>query len=110
MEKLEKLWGKYILALCEAEGSLFVYQLSNCKVIKKKENNSVYYFRERISIYSCDIVERRTNLMISTSHGLLNLQATTIGHIQVCYAAEIKKKAKCILIYCFIVEPTQSLT
>ena len=43
---------------------------------KKKENNSVYYFRERISLYSCDIVERRTNLMISTSHGLLNLQAT----------------------------------
>jgi hypothetical protein len=30
----------------------------------KKENNSVYYFRERISLYSCDIVERRTNLMI----------------------------------------------
>jgi hypothetical protein len=37
---------------------------------------SVYYFRERISLYSCDIVERRTNLLISTSHGLLNLQAT----------------------------------
>jgi hypothetical protein len=36
----------------------------------KKENNSVYYFRERISLYSCDIVERRTNLMISTSHGI----------------------------------------
>jgi hypothetical protein len=29
-----------------------------------------------ILLYSCDIVERRTNLMISTSHGLLNLQAT----------------------------------
>jgi hypothetical protein len=43
---------------------------------KKKENNSVYYFRERISLYSCDIVERRTDLMISNSHGLLNLQAT----------------------------------
>ena len=43
---------------------------------KKKENNSVYYFRERISLCSCDIVERRTNLMISSSHGLLNLQAT----------------------------------
>jgi hypothetical protein len=37
----------------------------------KKENNSVYYFRERISLYSCDIVERRTNLMVSTSHGTL---------------------------------------
>jgi hypothetical protein len=43
---------------------------------KKKENNSVCYFRERISLYSCDIVERRPNLIISTSHGLLNLQAT----------------------------------
>ena len=32
----------------------------------RKENNSVYYFRERISLYSCDIVERRTNLMSST--------------------------------------------
>ena len=42
----------------------------------KKENNSVYYFRERISLYSCDVVERRPNLVISTSHGLLNLQAT----------------------------------
>ena len=43
---------------------------------KKKENNSVYYFRERISLYSCDVVERRPNLVISTSHGLLNLQTT----------------------------------
>jgi hypothetical protein len=42
----------------------------------KKENNSVYYFRERISLYSCDVVERRPNLVISTSHGLLNLKAT----------------------------------
>jgi hypothetical protein len=48
---------------------------------KKKENNSVYYFRERISLYSCDIVERRTKLMISTSHGLLNLQATITSAI-----------------------------
>ena len=45
---------------------------------KKTENNSVYYFRERISLYSCDVVERRTNLVISTSHGLLNLQATIL--------------------------------
>ena len=36
----------------------------------KKENSSVYYFREQISLYSCDIVEHRTNLMISTSHGI----------------------------------------
>ena len=48
----------------------------NVKFSPKKENNSVYYFRERISLCSCDIVECRTNLMISTSHGLLNLQAT----------------------------------
>ena len=42
-----------------------------------KENNSVYYFCERISLYSCGIVERRTNLMIfSSSPCLLNLQAT----------------------------------
>ena len=41
-----------------------------------KENNSVYYFRERISLCSCGIVQRRTNLMISISHGLLNMQAT----------------------------------
>jgi hypothetical protein len=54
---------------------------------KKKKNNSVYYFRERISLCSCGIVERRTNLMISTSHGLLNLQA--IGNIQVCYAVAL---------------------
>jgi hypothetical protein len=45
---------------------------------KKTENNSVYYFRERFSLYSCDVVERRTNLVISTSHGLLNLQATIL--------------------------------
>jgi hypothetical protein len=37
----------------------------------RKENNLVYYFRERISLYSYDIVERRTNLMISTSQQLL---------------------------------------
>jgi hypothetical protein len=38
--------------------------------------HSVYYFRERISLYSCNVVERTSNLVISTSHGLLNLQAT----------------------------------
>ena len=43
---------------------------------QKKENNSVYYFRERISLYSCDVVEHRPNLMISTSHGWLNFQPT----------------------------------
>jgi hypothetical protein len=32
MEKLEKLWEESIFALWEAEGSLFVYQLSICKV------------------------------------------------------------------------------
>ena len=48
----------------------------NVAFSKIKENNSVYYFREQISLYSCGIVERRTNLMISTSHGLLHLQAT----------------------------------
>ena len=48
----------------------------NVKFSPKKENNSVYYFRERISLCSCDVVERRPNLMSSTSHGLLNLQAT----------------------------------
>jgi hypothetical protein len=100
---------------------------------KKKENNSVYYFRERISLYSCDIVERWTNLMISTSHGLLNLQATIPSAISrfvmllLCQFPslsvhdsavrtkylylkftwkEIKKKAKCILICCFIAEPS----
>jgi hypothetical protein len=50
----------------------------NCerKIFQKKESNSVYYFRDRIWLYCCGIVERRTNLMISISHGLLNLQAT----------------------------------
>jgi hypothetical protein len=38
---------------------------------KKKENNSVYCFRERISLYSCDVVERKSNLMNSTSHGVI---------------------------------------
>ena len=36
----------------------------------------IYYFRERISLYSCDVIEGRPKLVISTSHGLLNLQAT----------------------------------
>jgi hypothetical protein len=44
--------------------------------LHKLFRNSFYYFRERISLYSCDVVERRPNLVISTSHGLLNLQAT----------------------------------
>jgi hypothetical protein len=51
---------------------------NNCghKICKKKKRNTVYYFRDRIWLYCCGIVERRTNLMISTSHGLLNFQAT----------------------------------
>ena len=55
---------------------------------KKKENNSVYYFRERISLYSCDIVD---TWLISTSHGLLNLQATIPSAISrfVIYAAAL---------------------
>ena len=107
----------------------------NVKFSQKKENNSVYYFRERISLCSCDIVECRTNLMISTSHGLLNLQATIPSAISrffmllLCHAVSIverswfccphqifiieihmkgkkeNRKAKCILICCFIVEP-----
>ena len=48
----------------------------NVKFSKKKGKQFGYYFRERISLYSCDVVERRPNLVISTSHGLLNLQTT----------------------------------
>ena len=48
----------------------------NVKFSPKKGKQFVYYFRERISLCICDIVERRPNLIISTSHGLLNLQAT----------------------------------
>ena len=104
----------------------------NVKFPNKKENNSVYYFRERISLYSSDVVERRPNLVISTSHGLLNLQTTmpsaisrfvmlmlcqfsslsvhdsaVTPNIYIWNSYEGKKenrKAKCILICCFIVE------
>jgi hypothetical protein len=40
-----------------------------------------------MSLYSCGVVERRPNLVISTSHGLLHFAGNyAIGNIQVCYA------------------------
>jgi hypothetical protein len=66
---------------------------------KKKENNSVYYFRERISLYSCDVVERRPNLVISTSHGLLNLEKS---HNIFFFTFTIPRKVSVYNYFCFV--------
>jgi hypothetical protein len=60
----------------------------------------VYYFRERISLFSCDVVERRPNLVISTSHGLLKKKShRKKSHNKLFPHLLFPEKSVCIIIF-----------